>query len=438
MPSQSCAGAFRHPDLPPLISSSPSHSSVHPHFSCPLCRTASPAFAILLKPHHSLDMSSSTPNFLAPKQEPARRWLTRHLSRPHLRKDQDIGEGEIVKMIRQMPTRPPTPPPALRPSTATSPGCAADDEYLPPIPSIPLDFQRLMTLQEHNSPPRPGRPDPAVLQDVGAWLDASKSSAPLMGGLSYWREGDPADTTLGPKVQYAIPIIQEPDCQEPPASHGQQLVSFCRRAKKQVRMPQLRQMKSSQVLEAGSERSVPGPVVGIPYDETEWGDAPVILTRKVATPSITYPSTAGDSKPTDSPDGPLISPDACSPVRNKSIAPPEVLDQKLHTAHLGGNKDKTSDECPLSEAAAVQLPRGDSMGSLGSSAPTYFSGVPPPSYKSRPPSSRPASILTVSSFGCIDGMNAEYRQLSQQRAAEKQRSVKGRLKKLAKKANLRK
>ncbi|KAL1610530.1 hypothetical protein SLS60_002199 [Paraconiothyrium brasiliense] len=87
--------------------------------------------------------------------------------------------------------------------------------------------------------------------------------------------------------------------------------------------------------------------------------------------------------------------------------------------------------------AAAHLPREDSMGSF-SSAPTYFSGLPPPSYKSRPASSRPASILTTSSFGCIDGMNPEQRQLSQKRAAQKQRSMKGRLRKLAKKANIRK
>lgn len=75
------------------------------------------------------------------------------------------------------------------------------------------------------------------------------------------------------------------------------------------------------------------------------------------------------------------------------------------------------------------------MGSF-SSAPTYFSGMPPPSYKSRPTSSRPASVLTTSSFGCIDGMNPEQRELSQRRAAQQKRSMKGRLRKLAKKANI--
>lgn len=75
------------------------------------------------------------------------------------------------------------------------------------------------------------------------------------------------------------------------------------------------------------------------------------------------------------------------------------------------------------------LPREDSMGSF-SSAPTYFSGPPPPSYRSRT-----ASILTTSSFGCIDGMNSEQRQRAQEKAQRK-RGMKGRLRKLAEKANL--
>jgi hypothetical protein len=74
--------------------------------------------------------------------------------------------------------------------------------------------------------------------------------------------------------------------------------------------------------------------------------------------------------------------------------------------------------------AAAGLTREDSMGDL-SDAPTYFSGPPPPSYRSRP-----ESILTTSSFGCIDGMNPTQRQISQQRAAL-QRGMKCKLKRFA-------
>jgi hypothetical protein len=74
--------------------------------------------------------------------------------------------------------------------------------------------------------------------------------------------------------------------------------------------------------------------------------------------------------------------------------------------------------------AAAHMHREYSMGDL-SDAPSYFTGPPPPSYRSRP-----ASILTTSSFGCIDGMSPAQRQISRQRAAL-QRGVKGRLKRLA-------
>jgi hypothetical protein len=64
------------------------------------------------------------------------------------------------------------------------------------------------------------------------------------------------------------------------------------------------------------------------------------------------------------------------------------------------------------------------MGDL-SDAPTYFTGPPPPSYRSRA-----ASVMTTSSFGCIDGMSVEQLQMSRQRAAL-QRGMKGKLKKFA-------
>lgn len=86
-------------------------------------------------------------------------------------------------------------------------------------------------------------------------------------------------------------------------------------------------------------------------------------------------------------------------------------------------RTRSADSTQPSTSAA----HGTGDGSTGdlSEAPTYFSGPPPPSYRSRP-----ASILSTSSFGCIDGMNPAYRQISQQRAAE-QRGMKNKLKRFA-------
>lgn len=74
------------------------------------------------------------------------------------------------------------------------------------------------------------------------------------------------------------------------------------------------------------------------------------------------------------------------------------------------------------------LRREESLGDLSlSEAPTYSSGRPPPSYRSRT-----ASLVTTSSFGCVDGMSPAQRQISQQRAAMRSRGVRGRVKELRK------
>ncbi|KAF1969300.1 hypothetical protein BU23DRAFT_557798 [Bimuria novae-zelandiae CBS 107.79] len=383
-------------------------------------------------------MPTDTYNFLATGQlceqsaqeEPARHWFTRHLLNQTPQKDEE--GGELVKMIRKMSThRPKTAATTQRPSTAPSSGQAANDKSVPPVPMIPLRFQHFPVRAEPKASPRPPRPNPDILLDVNAWLDASKPSSPLMGGLSYWREGDPANTKDEVKVQYAIPIVQQPDCERPTTSRSQQLKSFCRQAKKQVRIPTIRRVKSRYTVEeAVQERSESAPVLTVPYDQTESGHTPLLYTRM----GEVLPSTAAAIIPAV-----FVAKAACDlPMRRDSPSSIQLreLEREMEQLVLGQGplSDRTVRPGVLS---ARHLPREDSMGSFGSSAPTYFSGMPPPSYKSRPASSRAESILTVSSFGCIDGMNAEYRELSQKKARQKQRSVKGRLRKLAQKANIR-
>lgn len=315
-----------------------------------------------------------------------------------------------------------------RPYTAPSSGQAVKQKSIA-FPSGPyVQVQQLPMCQNLEAPPRPPRPDADVLLDVDAWLATSKPSSPLMGGLSYWREGDPADTEEVANVQYAIPIIQDPDCVRFATSHSQQLKSLCRRAKRQVRMPSIRRVKSPWAGDYGSVRPESAPVLGIPYEQTHTGEAPTFFTRMSARTNG-RPSTAAASLPTGSCDHRLLVPNTEMPLRELCC----------EMERLGGSTEGLLDGSTLrpGDGAVAYLLREDSMGSF-SSAPTYFSGMPPPSYKSRPASSRPASILTTSSFGCIDGMNPEQRQLSQKRVAKKQRSMKGRLRKLAQKANMRK
>ncbi|UPX20477.1 uncharacterized protein EKO05_0010707 [Ascochyta rabiei] len=179
------------------------------------------------------------------------------------------------------------------------------------------------------APPRPPRPEPGVIRNVNAWLDASMET-PLMGGLPYWKAASAVPPITSTDVQYAVPIVR------PLTPSSQQVKSFCRRAKKMHAKVSGRQSKS----------------MLSPHEQ------PQLLTSK--------------------------------PGRTNSL---------------------------------TALAREDSMGDL-SEAPTYSSGRPPPSYRSRT-----ASILTTSSFGCVDGMSPAQRQVSQQRAM-KCRGVRGRVKEL--------
>lgn len=316
-----------------------------------------------------------------------------------------------------------------RPQTASS----TDSVILPIPPPIPLE-------QAHRPPPRPPRPDSGVVREVNAWLDASmnRPSPPLMAGLSYWREGPYTDATETTGVQYAIPIGHQ-GIERPSTSHSQHLKSFCRRAKKmQVRMPSLRRTSSQRaaVQKKLNRRSMSTPLLAVPYEETRAGSPPAFLTRMGSVSrATTRPATAAASTQT-SPTGGWLGLGQGSqlslPLRRGSPASarfgePECNLERRINAVFGQAARAGTNLRPAT--AAAHIPREDSMGSL-SDAPTYFSGPPPPSYRSRP-----ASIHSTSSFGCIDGMNPEQRQISQQKAAQR-RGMKGKLRRLAQKAYL--
>ncbi|KAL5404678.1 hypothetical protein PMIN04_012541 [Paraphaeosphaeria minitans] len=335
--------------------------------------------------------------------------------------------------------RPRTAPPN-RPSTTPSFGPAARDESDPPLTMRHAQLQHSPCGHELKAPPGAPRPGPDVLHDVDAWLATSKPSSPLMGGLSYWKEGNPADAEEAANVQYAIPIIQEPSEETLSPSHSQQFKSLCRRAKMQVRMPSLRRVKPPRAIEEDTNaRSESAPFLAVPYEQTQPGEVPYFATRLTAAHPIVRPSTAGAASPRmEVVIDRRLFPNIGLPLPRDSLGSVHLRELECEMERLAlGQSSLTGSTLRPGALSAAHLPREDSMGSF-SSAPTYFSGMPPPSYKSRPASSRPVSILTTSSFGCIDGMNPEQRQLSQRRAAQKQRSMKGRLRKLAKKANIRK
>lgn len=381
-------------------------------------------------------MTTDTTSLLALKQPsvPAvKHWYTRRLLRSAPR--QAERHPRQAKMIRQLSLRRPRTAPTRRPSTAPSSNPAVRDGFAPQ-PALPdVRLQHPQYSHEPKAPLRAPRPGPDILLDVDAWLATSKPSSPLMGGLSYWREGNPADVEEATNVQYAIPIIQEHSDERLSPSHSQQFKSLCRRAKMQVRIPSIRRVNSPQAGEEdGNARSESAPVLAVPYDQTRAGEMPYFATR--LTNAHPRPATAAaSSPPVDAAiDRQLLNVDL--PFRRDSPGMMQLRELEYAMDSLAlGQSPLTGSTLRPGAPSAAHWPREDSMGSF-SSAPTYFSGMPPPSYKSRPTSSRPASVLTTSSFGCIDGMNPEQRELSQRRAAQQKRSMKGRLRKLAKKANI--
>jgi hypothetical protein len=285
-------------------------------------------------------------------------------------------------------------------------------------------------------PSRPPRPDSGVIRDVNAWLDASVNnpSPPLMAGVSYWKSGTAANARDTAGIQHAIPIVQEPGDDRPLTSHSQQVKSFRRRARKiHVQMPLLARNRShrSTARRQVHRRSNSMPVFAVPYEATQQATPPRIVTR---TRSILdsaihrVPEKPPTNLNRELPALPVHEPRAeqphhryDSPASGRTSEMDGSMERRMFA--LFGVSTRSADSTRPSTAAA-HISREDSMGDL-SDAPTYFSGPPPPSYRSRP-----VSVLTTSSFGCVDGMNPAQRQLSQQRAAE-QRGMKSKLKRFA-------
>lgn len=357
-------------------------------------------------------------------------WLTRHLRRPATRQgrgDEEEDDEDLFEPKRQI-----SPP---RPQTAPSSGSAAPPHPpFAPYTQYPAWVEPPLARPLNKPPPRPPRPDSDVIRDVNAWLDASmiKPAPPLMAGIPYWREGA-FSTGSGPSadVRYAVPIVKTPEEERPATSHGQQLKSFCRRAKKmQVRMPSLLRTKSQRFTvtqrNQSNRRSTSMPLLSKASNDTS-ESTPGRLARSRSLMQMTERSS-----PTTVSGGGWIRAGRAqfvgqSPRLGQTGARFDDQESSMErrvnavfgqTARLGDNMRPAT--------ATTRFNREDSMGNL-SDAPTYSSGHPPPSYRSRA-----ASVRTTSSFGCIDAMNSARQQqpMAQQKTAQPERGVKGKFRKL--------
>ncbi|KAG9187124.1 hypothetical protein G6011_04995 [Alternaria panax] len=357
------------------------------------------------------------------KHKTAKKWLQKHLRKVTSRQRPKNDEGPVG--IRRMVS-------LRRPRTAPSTGTAPSLGDTPAVPLVSIDIERVSPRPPVLPPIRPARPDPGVIRDVNAWLDASVNtpSPPLMGGLSYWR----AATSFGVKdstvAQHAVSLDGIPRIARPSTAISQQGKTLRRCAKKiQVQMPSLLRTKSqSQGGRKHNRQSASMPLLAISYEDVHGATAPMLISRSrsflrpTTRPSTRNPSTRASA---------LLSvdqqlrddlPSSMGTSASVRVGDTDsVFERRVNAIFMRAARSADSTR---PSTAAAGLTREDSMGDL-SDAPTYFSGPPPPSYRSRP-----ESILTTSSFGCIDGMNPTQRQISQQRAAT-QRGMKCKLKRFA-------
>ncbi|KAF1941657.1 hypothetical protein EJ02DRAFT_454901 [Clathrospora elynae] len=360
------------------------------------------------------------------KHGTAKKWLQRHLRKVASRQTLKSGR-EDDGILRRASLR--------RPRTAPSTGAALIPDVPPAMPSIAINIERASPRPAVQPPPRPARPDSGVIRDVNAWLDASMNtpSPPLMGGLPYWRTATVPGLKDSATAQHAIPLNKTTGTDRPLTAISQHGKSFrCRAKKMQGQMPSLLRTKSQRPAgrKQTNRQSASMPVMAISYESVQEGTAPFIMTRSRSfLRPATRPSTANAPARANT----LLSSNQPSrehlPYRQGTPASTRLgdtesmLERRINAMFMRAARSADSTR-PSTAAAGFSLSREDSMGDL-SDAPTYFSGPPPPSYRSRP-----ESVLSTSSFGCIDGMNPAQRQMSQQRAASR-RGMKGKLKKFA-------
>lgn len=396
-----------------LSYSTPTH---HPHRASTTCATLQSSLSV------SPSLRSNEVFYKRPAKPAVKmKWLSRHLRKPASRPND---EKHNVWQYQD----------PKRPQTAPSSGTAAkhvDFTYNPGPPPPP---------PRKEPPPRPPRPDTEIIRDVTAWLDATvlKPAPVLMAGIPYWREGEGIGTGVSSSVRYASPIVHSTEQARPATSHSHRKErTFVRLARKmQVRMPSLLRVRShrhsvKQISQPyRRSRSMPtlSPTLGtFPAHSLQV----ISRSQSMRDLGIPYTPTTASSQGNGSIRKSGM-PFAGSALHLDSSASSRFdeqesdMERRVNIVFGSSPRGHGTRRAPLSRMA-----REDSMGHL-SDVPSYTTGPPPPSYRSRP-----ESRMTTSSFGCVDGMNAERRQLSQQRALlQRSRGMKGTFRKLAQRARL--
>jgi hypothetical protein len=372
-------------------------------------------------------MLAATSNDTSPtgRHGTSKKWLNKRPWKPASRQLLRSEGSEGIK--RKLSLKRPQTAPASKPSTP---------EEIHLVPQILTNTELPSTRLAIQPPPRPPRPNTAAMRDVNAWLDSSGSVSPqpIMGGLSYWRSASAVPLAASTSVQYAVPIVRESSSSRSATPPYQQMKSICRRGAKRVqaRIPPLRRTTSQRVAShpQNNRDSSSMPFISIPYEQTIQRASPKLMTPPK---SHLLGSARTSSSKASTEEQELLTPSQSSPDvpvlgSTRTGAGYNGTERRRVRGRFG--RGVSCGESSRQTNSGTHLE--ESIGDLTlSDAPTYSSGLPPPSYRSR---SRTASIVTTSSFGCVDGMSPAQRQISaqQQRAAMKNRSVRGRVKELRK------
>jgi hypothetical protein len=270
-----------------------------------------------------------------------------------------------------------------------------------------------LTQTNGSAPPRPARPSSTIIRDVHTWLDATviRPSPGVMGGIPYWR--DPSTFSSSPSssdVQYAVPIVNhsriESDGSETSSeSHRRHRIRFIARSPPKVHV----RMRSMPLLP--SQR----------HERDTSSSAPKHHSKSLMT--LLSRSTIQKLPTADALEVVAVQANRRNILRGtcrwgwmKNLWVSRE-DELVLVAQTSVSREQLLGAEPL-RALISSMIHEDSMGNL-SEVPTYYSGAPPPSYRTYA-----TSIRSMSSFGCIDGFrspNGNRRQSSSRRRGMKRK-----------------
>ncbi|CBX96146.1 predicted protein [Plenodomus lingam JN3] len=291
------------------------------------------------------------------------------------------------------------PLPIQRPRTAPSVHTGTNASTSPSVQARLLSTKRTPFSTQVQPPLRPPRPEADVMRDINAWLEASTITPcpPLMGGLPYWRTATVPGIRDTNQVQHAIPIIREPDRRRPPTAQSQHIKPFRGRARKvHVQMPSMLRAGSQHLaVRKLDRRSTSMPVLAFSYEQMAQAAPPKLLSRphsirdSAIRPSTAHETAAIFDEPTENKTAQFGVPlsTLCGLKSN--------LDRRINTRFPWTSR---SSDSTRPSTASGDRDQEDSMGDL-SDAPTYFSGPPPPSYRSRAASPRRLGHVTGTELG---------------------------------------